>query len=735
MEILKNHNAKSEYEYKFTWYDKLTDNELKLALTNRENTNRLALNNGAIKKYRVGGGKWSTSYYDICVGFDIETTTYYIAGEPYSTMYCWQLSINDTVIMGHFHSEYIELFDRIKALIKPRKSQRILCGVHNLAYEFSFIRDHLNITESFLKEMRQPLTIEHDNFIVFIDTMAITQGSLKKLAETYTNTQKCAGDLDYSKMRFSDANGYTPLTDLELSYCHNDVLILAEFMRYYNDTYLVNGKRPMTATGILNEEIKEEFEAYCEEHKGHRENVRKGQPTEEEYNFLMRWVYRGGYVHGNMLYTGLELGRSNGHKIIGVDYTSSYPSVMLYRRYPTRMRKTGNIEAIEDVISYYEKDYASYFTITLYGLKNRLNHSIESKSKCIELEGARIDNGRVLSADKMTVAIDMLTLFNYMRFYTWDSYEIQNAYIGKMEYLKPYIIKPMLKYYERKNYLKSIGDEGQDYKTAKGRVNSFYGLTVKQKPVERVAYIDGAWVTEKATDYERQCDNACLSPFIGCWVSSWARFNLLQCVADLEERGVTCYYSDTDSIKMDDTPTAHAYIKEYNDKIKEMCADAKKRTGATDLIDGLGEFDLEFGEGTKNGVIERVKYLGAKRYIITTDKNVELQTIAGLPKGWLFKAVKDPKNCDYYKKDPFICFTDKMVATGCKLATKYKDTPFSHCVTDCNGVNYNVSELSCVSLVETNFSLSLDEAWAQFVNALQENDARIREIEGVRYYV
>lgn len=718
MEIWHNYNAKNEYDYNFTWYGDLLDNELATAIRGTY-TKRSSINN-SVKRYRVGHSKHSKSYYDICASFDIETTTFYIDDTPYSTMYVWQFGINDTVIMGHTYEEFTALLTRIQSLIKPKQNQRLLVAVHNLAYEFSYIRDHLNITESFLKEIRQPLTLEHNGFFVFLDTLAITQSTLAKVGATYCNTQKCKGDLDYSVLRFADKDHATPLTRDEMGYCHNDVLILCEFMRFYNDTYLANGTRPMTATGILNNEINEEFKKYCEENPKHAERVRRSHPAKDDYIDIMKWCYRGGYTHSNMLFVGMEITSP----LIGVDYTSSYPSVMMYRKFPQSMRKCERIKTIDDVIRYYKNDYASVFKMTLYGVKNRLNHSIESKSKCIELEGEYIDNGRVLCADKMTVYIDMLTLFNYLRFYDFESYEIYDVMIGKMDYLKPYLIQPMLKYYERKNYLKSIGEEGIEYKTAKGKVNSFYGLTVKSVPFERVTYSEGTWQTEPATEYERQMDNKALVCWIGIFVSSWARYNLLQSLADLEGMGVNCYYLDTDSIKMDDKPEARRYIADYNAKIKAMCEDAKKRTGATDLINGLGDFDIEFADGTKNGAITKLKYLGAKRYILTTNKGVELQTIAGLPKGWLFEAIRDKDNT-YYNRDPFEAFNDNMVAVGCKLQSVYNDDPFEFECTDVNGEVYDVKELSCVSLVSANFSLSLDDAWAEFVKRLQM-DARLK---------
>lgn len=716
--ILTNTNAINQYNYYFYWYNELTNDLLYDALINHKH-GRHTISDGAVKKYRVGGNKYGKTYLDIPASFDIETSKFYVDGVPYSTMYCWQFGINDVVIMGRTWLELISLLDRIKELIKPEKSHRLLVAVHNLTFEFSFMRDWLNITESFLKEQRNPLTIEHDNFIIFFDTLALTQCKLKKLAETYCNTRKCVGDLDYEKIRVSSNEYVTPLNDLELSYCHNDVLILCEYMRFYNDTYLANKKRPLTATGILNDEIKEQFKAYCETHKNHKLKVQLSQPKKDEYETLMFWCYRGGYVHGNMYYIDEEL---NDIDIMGVDFTSSYPACMLFSRYGLKWRKAYNIRTIEDIHDLYNNGRASIFMIELYNVKNRGAHSIESASKCIELDGAVLDNGRVMKCDKMLVYLTMLDLFNYERFYTFSNYKIYNVSIAKMEYLPEYLINPMLNYYTLKNELKHKGlDDTQEYKTAKSRVNSFYGLTVKRVPLKRVIYAGGKWLETDATPYEKQVEKKALTPHIGVFISSWARYNLLQTVAELEENGVNCYYMDTDSIKCDDNETSRAIINAYNEHIKTLTDDAIKRTGCNEFVRGLGEFDIEFGAGSKHGKITNCKILGAKRYILTTETGYNLQTIAGLPKQWIFEQVKNPIS-EYYNKNPFDIFTDDMRAIDCKLTTKYIDEPFNFNVTDYLGHTTEINELSCVSLVNTDFNMSLNPLWAQLIVEEKERD-------------
>lgn len=715
---LVNNNAKNKYIYNFFWYSELDEKTLLNMLFNGKQS-RHSICDGGVKIYRVGGRKYGKGYIDICASFDIETSKFCIDGTYYSTMYCWQFGLNNNVIMGHTWDEFIKLLDDIQTLCKPKKSHRLLVAVHNLSFEFSFFRDWLNVTDSFLKEQRKPLTLEHNNFVLFIDTYALTQQSLSKLAQTYTNTQKCVGDLDYDKIRVSSESYFTPLTSEELSYCHNDVLILTEYMRYYNDTYLVNGQRPITATGILNEEVQNQYELYCDEHPTHKAHIQCCQPSKDDYIDYMTFCYRGGYVHGNKYFIDEEITS----KIIGVDFTSSYPASMLYRKYGQKWRKCYNIKTISDIHNAYDNNRATMFIMTLYDVKSKGAHSIESKSKCIELDNAIIDNGRVSSCDKMTVYLTMLDLFNYERFYTWSNYEIYNVSISNMDYLPPYLLQPMLSYYSLKNELKSKHlDDTIEYKLAKSKVNSFYGLSVKRIPLDRVMYIDGTWKTADATSYEKQVEKKALVPFYGIFISAWSRFALLQTLADIEFiAGANAYYMDTDSIKADDTPAVRKIIDDYNAKINAEFDIAKKRTGCSEFVRGLGEFDYEFGENSKNGIVKRLKVLGAKRYMIDSERE-QLQTIAGLPKGWIFDAVKDKDN-EYYGCDPFEVFNNNMNAKQCKLTTKYIDTPFTYAVTDYDGVTVDIFEKSCVSLVETDFNMKLDETWMEMLEDIWRDDA------------
>lgn len=65
------------------------------------------------------------------------------------------------------------------------------------------------------------------------------------------------GDIDYTILRnsFDGKN----LTEKELKYCENDVLILCEFAEYYFNKYIKNNEMIYTETSIVRHRLKQAF--------------------------------------------------------------------------------------------------------------------------------------------------------------------------------------------------------------------------------------------------------------------------------------------------------------------------------------------------------------------------------------------------------------------------------------------------------------------------------------------
>lgn len=274
------------------------------------------------------------------------------------------------------------------------------------------------------------------------DPLPISGGSLAQLAKDFTKTQKLVGDLDYSILR----NSNTPIKKGELQYTINDVVILKEWSEFIFRTYIIPQKYvPLTKTAILRRKVKDKAP------KGVSDAIVVCMPSEKLYHLMMKYLFRGGYVHANICNTDIIL-----HNVTSLDLTSSYPAQMNHGYYPMgKFYRINNIDS--EKFNHLIEQECCMMVVTFYGITSTTNHSIESSSKCIELINPLIDNGRVASAEKMTVFINEVDYSLYCMFYKWDSMDIQVFYHTIRGRLPTYILDVLNEEYYNKAILKQSG--------------------------------------------------------------------------------------------------------------------------------------------------------------------------------------------------------------------------------------------------------------------------------------
>ena len=295
------------------------------------------------KLYTIKQGKFSNNYWDLKCGFDIETTTYI----DRAYMYIWQIGINNKAFFGNtweefndclnIINEYIDYLNKQKAKEKHKKEfkAQAICFIHNIAFEWQFVRKEINITDVFLKSLREPLYFESNN-IKFLDSFQITHMSLAKLAKRYCTTQKMVGDIDYTVLR-NTTDGKN-LTTKELKYCENDVLILCEFAEYYFNRYISNNELIYTETSIVRHTLKRAFK---EQSQLTKQDIFEMYPkTFNEYLMYMEYLFAGGWVKSSVDAFGKVL-----TNIKCKDITSSYPAQIAHRYYPISKFKSIKIDS------------------------------------------------------------------------------------------------------------------------------------------------------------------------------------------------------------------------------------------------------------------------------------------------------------------------------------------------------------------------------------------------------
>lgn len=687
---------------------------------------------------RIKKGKHALMYAQYHMGFDIETTNMVEGDSKLAFMYHWQFGINQHTIMGRTWDEFTEFIYRLQKQLKLTEHRRVIVWIANEGFEFQFMRRHLNITEVFARTKREPLLAVHNKCIEFRDALPISGGDLAYLAKHYTNCEKRKGDLDFTVPR----NSKTPLTEKEQGYCVYDVRPLVEWSKYIFDKFILTENYiPMTKTGILRHIIKKGVS------KEVLDFVHRAFPSQNLYNIMMKWLFRGGFTHANMWWVNVPIKGVNGY-----DFTSSYPAVMhQYDKFPmSKLKKLPYIKTIDD-LKKIPCTCPFFIAVRFTNIESTTYHSIESTFKCVRLEGEYIDengvihgkplidNGRVSKAAIMSVFLTDIDLEVYKKFYTWTKAEISACWYCAGGRLPKYLREPLANIYLTKARLKKAGLENTtEYVESKKNNNSGYGMTVTKIYLDDIEYQQGRendlgmleeWIevpVEKP--WYKIVKSQFLLPQWGIWITSAARARLLNVVYDIEkesDEGGDVVYCDTDSIYMVNCDKHQHIIDEYN---KSIYAKNAAIFGDMDEYKDLGEFDKI---NKKANTYYMFKTLGAKRYIKTQKLIVNNRvynaagdtevTVAGLPK-------KSLQNyCKTHKLNIYDVFRDGMtmdVLYSQKNAHHYNDQPTEHLV---NGEL--MKELSSVCIYPTTFKLTWKDIYKSLLEELAERRKEVERYE------
>lgn len=701
-------------------------------------------------------------------------------------MYCFMLGLGGKVILGRTWEEFLYCCERLQSLLNLGEMNRIVIYVHNLAFEFQFMRKWITWESVFALDERIVVKAVSSFGIEFRCSYKLTNKSLSKVGDDLTKFKisKMVGDLDYSIYRHSK----TPLTEKEMGYCINDVRIVMAFIQECIDKDGDITKIPLTKTGyvrnycrkmclypngydIRKKENREQYYLY----KGLMYNMRINDIHEYE---TLKKAFSGGYTHSNALYMGVAC--SN---VGSADFTSSYPAVMLSEKFPM---STGEKIAIKSQEEFYKnlKLYCCVFEVKLHNVKSKTPFAcIISDSKCRNLKGAVIDNGRIYKADELTTTITNVDWTSIKEFYDFDEQiEVRNFYRYKKGYLPKAFILSLLSLYGDKTKYKGVEGKETEYTLAKENFNACYGMTVTDIFREEIIYdeVDGWSKSSKELNGEEMQDkkeeaiqkyNDSAKRFLfypwGVFITAYARRNLF---TGIKEFGIDYIYSDTDSIKGFNFSNHKEYFDKYNEVITkkiENCLkfyELDKNLACPQTVSGekkpIGVWDIE-------GEYAKFQTCGAKRYMTLTivnktkandllyDHNMNQFIRVGDKKtisldevikggfgailieenGSIFnlsltisgvnKNTAIPYILSKYKEidNVFSNFNEVLIIpegyAGKKVHTYY-DFPVSAYLTDYLGNTEYCEEKSFIHLEEGAYSLSITEEFINFANGVKE---------------
>lgn len=672
-------------------------------------------------------------YFNIECAFDIETSSVMLDGEQkFAFMYEWTFGIKDKnfICYGRTWEEFRDLCRQLQEYFLLDDEHILVVYVHNLSYEFQFMRKYFKWLNVFAVDDRKPVKALCSYGIEFRDSYILSGYSLEKLAENLVThkVKKLVGDLDYNLTR----THVTELTEKELEYCNNDVEIVLAYINEQIDQYGDITKIPMTNTGRVRKFVRDKCYFSEKSHKKsskgkyqrYKELMNELTLTTDEYTMLKR-CFMGGFTHASMLYSGQLL-----HNVASIDFTSSYPYVMLSEKFP--MSKPEKVNPTKEQFLEWVNcdDVGLMFVVRFKGLQSKLSfETYLSESKCDVLENPIINNGRVFKADTVQTTITDIDFKIIHQCYTWESMEIANVHKFYMQYLPKSILLAIVELYEKKTTLKDVEGKEVEYLVSKGMLNSVYGMCVTDIVRDEIGYNDDEWCNEKYTvemmieqiDKYNSSRNRFLYYPWGVWVTAYARKNLWNGIIEI---GVDYVYSDTDSVKFLNYEKHKDYINRYNvdveNKLRKMCEfrgieferlKPKNNKGVEKLI---GVWDFE-------GIYTHFKTLGAKRYLVRSKRDEKLHlTVAGLSKQNGVDYMLRICNNDFNKV--FEHFTDDLYIpeneTG-KSTHTYIDSPITATITDYQNNVVEITALSGVHLSPCEFTLSISKQYSKFLQDLR----------------
>lgn len=662
-------------------------------------------------------------YYNIVCAFDIETTSFSNQlDEKCAIMYCWQMAINGRVVFGRTWDEFIKVINRLTEFFNLYSGRRLIMYVHNLAFEFQFIRKRLEWDSVFSIETRKPLYALTTGGIEFRDSYLLSGYSLAKLGDNLQKykVKKLVGNLDYSKIR----NSKTPMTEREIAYCENDVLVVSAYIQEEIEKAGNITRLPLTKTGYVRNYCRSKCFYGDDRHKTstktyqkYRELILNLHLTGDEYKQLKR-AFQGGFTHAAARFSGKVE-----KNVDSIDFTSSYPYVLLSEQFPMSSGRLVEIHSKEEFQKYINL-YCCLFDVEFTNLTPKfINENYISLSRCYQHEKAVVNNGRVVSADKIVTTITDVDYTVIEKTYDWDSMTIYNFRVYNRGYLPTNFVKSILKLYSDKTTLKGVEGKEVEYLVSKGMLNSCYGMTVTDIVRDEIIYSD-EWDTEKADvesdieHYNKSRNRFLFYPW-GVWVTAYARRNLWGGIIAF---GDDYIYSDTDSIKCLNIEKHFDYINEYNNTVKRKLQVAanyhkidfelfqpKTIKGIKKLI---GVWDWE----TEKEKYTRFKTLGAKRYMIEQGGKINI-TVAGVN-----KKTAVPYLVKTYGNKIFDAFTNDLTIpkeyTG-KMTHTYIDERRTGTITDYLGNTNTYDEYSGVHLENAEYSLSLSQAYIDFLKGYE----------------
>ena len=666
------------------------------------------------------------TYLNVPCAFDIETTNITNVEKPYAFMYQWQFCICDKVFFGRTWSEFLDLLGELRDRLNLRG--RILpIYVHNLSFEFQFMRRFLHWTDVFLKAPRHVLKATADGVFEFRDSYALSNMSLAKFCKNTPDVVFMKYDkeeFDYKKIRTPE----TELTEKEQGYCYCDVAGLSECIAYLmKEDNLAT--IPMTSTGY----VRRDFRNAYQRNKKLRIIWKQSRLTPELYE-ICRKAFRGGDTHASYNHVGWDFDEV----ITSYDISSSYPAAMLLDKYPvTAFAKVDSVFWAEHGrmpnyaallfcefrnIEYIDSAGMPYIPIDkCEDLSESVINDNGRVLKCCRYRKEDKDGNPVLDEEGNEIWLDgivkiWLTDIDFKIIehdYKWSKLRISDVYVAEYGELPPEDKAKVMEYFRMKTELKNVAGMEYEYGKSKNKLNALYGMRATDIAKRDFIYLDGEYVgkpydlEQKLNDYYKSRSNF-LSYQHGVWCTANARYRLRKQIWKIAETSKDpinsdVLYVDTDSIKCRGDHSAD--FEEVNAETIRRCEELGFYADDPDGVrhyTGVWEVDAKY---------DYFKSLGSKRYLVhkvgkfdADGAPVYETTIAGVSK---------QKGAEFFNKRGTKAFRNGCVIPDAgHLVAYYNDDPLHWIEVD----GCRIRTGSNVCLVDEAYTLGITNEYMDIIN-------------------
>lgn len=641
--------------------------------------------------------------------FDIETTTIsdiinckYVGTNAF--MYIWQMCIDGKIVIGRRWYEFVNLIEQIKKYFK----NKFIIYVHNLSYEFQFMRNFININKVFAVDKRKILKCTSDN-IEFRCSWKLSNMSLSKMLENTKNVihkKQSGDDFNYKIQRFPD----TELNDDEIKYCVHDVLGLWEAIKTYleDDTLKTI---PLTSTGF----VRRDFREHCLKNPEYRKILQAIRLNEEQYEMCKKCA-RGAISGSNAIYTDMII-----EDVDSYDIKSSYPYQMLTKYYPmSKFIKWNHLPEFEELIELLENK-CCMMTVTLKNIRLNIFDSIPfiSRHKCHAIIKGKYGNGKVYMAESLTLSCTEIDFKIICDAYNFESCEIHELYTADRGMLPKPFREKLMEYFYQKELLKH-GDKYL-YNKFKNKINASFGMMLTDIINDIIIYDceqDNPWTTQKIVNKEKelyayyQRKTTFLTYQWGVWVLAHARESLYEGMKIVKHNIVQ---TDTDSIK---------YVGNYSEEFEKLNNKIIKSMQNLDVLPyveinnkriyiGVWEHEENEIDENNNHTYSTFKTLGAKKYCFGDKKGQNIQiTVAGLNKKKAANYLNNNGGMDKFEIGTII----PREWSGRTEAFYYdRKIPTWQKIPDKNGNIHTVEIASCIAMIDGEYTFGVTDEWLEMI--------------------